>query len=203
MTSFAVEVTRKSFVSLLMAAGVLAIANVDSVLPGHGPTFYEVKEAPKYKAKASPPGQQNLKNLKVQFGLGLDRLRNSFAEDEFNDEKPFVALIDAEALNLLGQKGVKHFVRQAYRSPQYKNEFGYDRLHYAIEHEDGSHSLVLAYLEGSSPVVSVFVGEGSQSRNFLFRSGQLVDRSNLPVNQAQLVVNQKIEDSVPFLSLSR
>lgn len=197
-----VSVARKAAVSLSVSAAVLSIANIDAMI---GERRHALLEAQK-----QVQGQEQLqvqlaplRALKPQLITTNERFRDSLTQDELGEENPFAMLSGMEALTKLMSKGVRHFERQTYRTPRYKGESGYDLVHYTIEQFDGTHSSVLAYLEGHTPMVVISVGEGLKSELHVFRGGDLMERSVVAGTQAHAAIDRRINESVPFLSVSR
>ncbi|MBX3022259.1 MAG: hypothetical protein KF799_11355 [Bdellovibrionales bacterium] len=203
------DIAKRISVSIFLSAAVLSIASVESL--------WHDRNAPDLLR------EETQKNLRVALDAATEkatvatdptqaeRLRFTFTQDEFGNVSPFGQLNTIAPLTQMMNKGVVGFNRQAYRSPQYKEEVGYDLLQYEIEHKDGSKSYVLAYLErpleGNPdelvPVVIVMQGHQGAAKQSLFRSGQLVEQGDLSLAQVQSLMTQKLNSGVPFFSVAR
>jgi hypothetical protein len=53
------------------------------------------------------------------------------------------------------------------------------------------------------PFVMVVTNEGEKTNYAYYRSGELVEQNNIPWAEAQSLVAQRLNASVPFLSVSR
>jgi hypothetical protein len=114
-------------------------------------------------------------------------------------------------------KGVKSFERTTFRSPNHQEASGYDLLEYQIEHPHGGKSIIMAYLErpvltathgvggidDRIPFVMVVTNKGEKTTFAYYRAGELVEQNDIPWNEAQSLVAQRLNASVPFLSVSR
>lgn len=220
------EFPRKIVVSILLSAAVLSIANVDMLwqehLHGSNPdvrreaTVRQLRarltEATKVAAAASPEtGRRGTGASKAAFGGLVARLRDTLAQDEIGDTNPYATLSSLDPLTQVLNRGVADYRRQAFRSPRYKDEVGYDLVHYEIQHPDKTISNILAFLdyplaEGTEPVPTVLILEGQAGdlvRQTLFRAGTLTDQSGTSQAQAQASVNLRLSSGVPFISVSR
>jgi len=202
--------------SLCLAAGILAIANVDSLLEedDHAKqlTRARVKIA---RARLVRRLERSQEKIEAQGKGGV--LRDSLAQDEFGELTPFAGLSTLYPLTHVIAKGIKSFERTTYRSPEYQGESGYDLVHYEIEHPDGEQSSIVAYLDRTLataarnvgapdprvPVVMILEGRGEQSAYSLYRSGDLIEQTEIPVADSQDLVARRISASVPFMSVSR
>lgn len=204
----------KILISCFVSAGVLSIANVDTMISEqeHAHEFTRervrlVKERLREKLIAQAP---------VKIGKGTE-LRESFTEDEFGEINPFAGLSTLDSLTSLFARGVSGYDRNTYRSPDYHGESGYDLVHYQVKHPDGGVSSVLAFLDrpelttslnvGSSevrvPVVMVMVQKGERTEYTLYKGGNLIEQSQIPSSDIEGIVAQRVNASVPFLSVSR
>lgn len=198
---------KKVVVSLSLSAGVLSIANIDTIWEerAHRHDYEVVRQTTRQRLHASLSKGATTPVADPT----LERLRGHLAQDEIGTRNPFADLSTIEPLTLVLAKGVKGFGRQAYRSPQYKEETGYDLVSYEIQHADQTVSRVLAYLEtpleGGEPVPVVLVmragGEGA--RQSLYRSGQLIEETDVTLLQAQNRVHQRLNAGIPFMSVAR
>lgn len=214
------ERTRKIVASLCLSAGVLAIANIETIWreyhsQDHPETgdFLTANLRSKKRAKLPLEGArpENFKPLQSALSQSLE-------QDELKDENPFAHLSSLDPLQQIMQKGVAKFHRETFRSPDYQDESGYDLVSYEIEHTDGSKSFVLAYLEkpelsawrniGAPDPRLTFVmfmvagADGNSSYSF-FKSGDLIEQSKLTNAEAETLVGSRISEGVPFLSVSR
>lgn len=198
---------KKVAISFSLSAAVLSIANVDTIWEerAHRHDYEVVRQVTRQKLHA---------HLKKEGGEAhpestLERLRFVLTQDELGQRNPYAELASLGPLTELLKKGVRDFSRQAFRSPQYKEEVGYDLVAYEIEHEDGARSRVLAYLESPLdggelvPVVVVMRSNGEAARQALYRGGRLVEESDVTLLQAQNLVHQRLSAGIPFMSVSR
>jgi hypothetical protein len=210
-------VFRKMLTSFFVSAAILAIASIDTVVHenGRGPEF--ARERIKL-AKDRLRQRLEIVEPKADRPRGLvNMLRDSLAQDEFGETLPFANLTTFDPLLKVLGHGVAHFDRTVFRSPDYQGEDGYDLVQYEIEHPDGKHSTILAYLDrplltvshnvGAPdpriPVVMVLESQGESSVYSLYRSGNLVEQSPIPTADVSGLVAQRISLSIPFLSVSR
>lgn len=221
MTFKPAAILRGMLTSLFISSGILAIANVDSMLMDQGQSqefsrkkvrlakdrFRQRLEAVSQQAEQTPNKPRGLVNM----------LRDSLAQDEFHEVLPFANLSTLDPLTRLLGKGVVHFERTVFRSPDYQGESGYDLVQYDLEHTDGTHSAILAYLDrpgltvsrnvGTAdpriPVVMILEAQGMESAYSLYRSGNLIEQSLIPSSDVSALVAQKISLSIPFMSVSR
>lgn len=206
-------VLSKSVVTATLAAGVLAIANFESIwqeyhskeLQEHNRFVAAGKEKPKHvKLDVTSATKTNYKPLQSALSQSLE-------DDELQDSNPFAHLSTLEPLQKIMLKGVAHFHRETFRSPEYNEESGYDMLSYDVEHTDGTKSGILAYIEkveGSTAgarnvFVTFMVADGSKSNLFFFRSGELIEQSQLSSQEVQTMVAHRLSQGIPFLSVSR
>lgn len=196
--------------SLALAAAVLSIANIDSLMMMDRPTI-EVKRLPKETRQAWRA------HLKLATPTATEpapapevlRLRDQLSGDELAGENPFSQLKTIEPLTHLLKLGVRSYQRQALRSPEYTDETGYDLLAYDVEHPDRTHSYILAYLEKSearvarTPVVLVMRAEGEHTRQSYFRAGELLQENEMARAQVETLVDQRLKTGIPFFSVAR
>lgn len=179
---------------------MLAITNVDSV-------FNE--QAILSKVKYAKTQKQNYANsadraaVNPSYESAIVKLKESLGLDELKGVSLFEDQSVLEPIAHLLEKGVSNFARQAFRSPTYKGEFGYDLLHYEIKHPDGCTSSLLAYLEQDVPTLLFIVGEQNKNELFYFRESKLIERSWISATEARSLIESKIQESLPFLSVSR
>lgn len=218
---------KKVCVSLLLSSAVLAIANVDTLWQErlHQADTFQVaqpsKQAVGLKLKSRLPAasQEVIKEQGAELS-SADKLSAAMTQDEIAAENPFANLSTLDPLNSIYSKGILNFQRQAFRSSEYREEFGYDLLEYDIEHKDHSHSIVLAYVEkplvdkltndsqnpqvsGRVPVVIMMESANGLAKQAVFRSNLLINQSELPLIEAQALVNDKLSSGIPFFSVAR
>lgn len=201
---------RRITLSVVLSAGVLSIANVDSIWQeqNHADDLADAR-----KIKSQQIFRERLKlaqNPKREAaGSPASEFRASLTSDELGEINPFAALATVEPLGRMIGLGIVNFERETYRSPKYKEETGYDVVHYDIEHRDGAHSSVLAYLEqdflnGEKRAVVVFLKATAAGHHYsLYKGGVLVDQSMLPADRAQEMVAQRLSSAIPFMSVAR
>jgi hypothetical protein len=218
MKQNALLILKRIGATMCLFAGMLAMTNtnIEGLLSSLNPK--EAKIAQTRKAKERLLEKLNTPAVaKVKTPGQMGALRDSLAQDEFGDMNPFAELANVEPINALFAKGVKSFERTTYRSPNHRGESGYDLLEYQIEHPHGGHSIIMAYLErpvltatrgvgmidDRIPFVVIVTNEGDKTDYAYYRSGELVEQNNIPWTEAQGLVAQRLNASVPFLSVSR
>lgn len=208
---------KKLATSLFLSAAILSIANIDALM--HEPDPHDFRQQREKLKVAKDKLRQRLEiaDQKPRARDLTNMLRDSLAQDEFGDNLPFASLSTLDPLTRMMGKGVKHFERTVYRSPDYQGENGYDVVHYDIEHADGKHSSVLAYLDRPSltvsrnvgtpdprvPIVMILEARNEEAAYSLYRMGDLVEQSKVPSADISSLVAERIALSVPFLSVSR
>jgi hypothetical protein len=204
--------------TMCLFAGMLAMTNtnIEGLISSVNPKEAKVAQIRQAKERLL----EKLKTpvvAKTKSPEQAGALRDSLAQDEFGDMNPFADLANVEPLKALFAKGVKRFERTTYRSPNHQGESGYDLLEYQIEHPQGGQSIIMAYLERPVltatrgvgmideriPFVMVVTNEGEKTNYAYYRSGELVEQNNIPWAEAQGLVAQRLNASVPFLSVSR
>lgn len=213
----AAVVIRRIMTSFFVAAAILAIANIDTFVHENDQNKQFTRERMRV-AKDRLRQRLEVADRKMEKPRGLvNMLRDSLAQDEFNDVVPFATLSTLDPLTQVVQKGVRHFERTVFRSPDYQGESGYDLVQYDIEHADGKHSTILAYLDrplltasrnvgapdARIPVIMILEARGEISLYSLYRSGDLVEQSEIPAADMSGLVAQRIALSIPFMSVSR
>ncbi|HMN67541.1 MAG TPA: hypothetical protein PKC28_03285 [Bdellovibrionales bacterium] len=210
--------SKRILASVCLSAGVLAIANVDTMRKeqDHANDLSRVRlELAKERVRERLHVKAPTPSLALHDPAR--KLRDSLSQDEFGDISPFGDLSTLEPLSELMRKGVKSFERQAFRSPEYQGEIGYDILHYRIHHADGSTSEIMAYLERAlttesrnvgapderEPVVMSMVADQDRIQFSYFKANVLKQRSELSSSDAQALVEQRLSSGVPFLSVAR
>lgn len=207
---------RKVGATVSISAGLLAVANVETIWQEYHRIDHQEKNRFLTKSEDKPKPRAHVKEAsgdekKVNYKPLQSALSQSLEEDEILDANPFAHLSTLEPLQKIMQKGVAHFKRETFRSADFHDESGYDMLSYDIEHNDGSKSGVIAYLEkaegsgaNTSSVFVVFmVGDGTNSALSFFRGGQLLEQSQLSTAEVQTLVAHKLSQGIPFLSVSR
>lgn len=209
-------IVKRTLASVLLFAGMLAITNLETIMHEQAGSKVAKREK-KRLAKESLMAKLNAPAAAPEVQGQAKALRESFAQDEFGDSNPFASLNNVDPLNALFAKGVKSFERTTFRSPDHQGEIGYDLLQYDIEHPGGGRSVVVAYLErpvltsirnvgtvdDRLPFVMVMVDKGEGATYSYYRSGNLLEQSEIPWTEARGMVAQRLNASVPFISVSR
>lgn len=199
---------KKILVSICMSVGMLAIANVETIWQEyHHDELREDLSARKSLTIRSRPARRVPLNLKpagahVKTGSQQDLFTESLERDEMGDQNPFANLKNLAALQQILAKGVTSFTREAYRSPNYQGESGYDLLSYVIQQADGGRSTILVYMEGV-PYVTFAVGTSSKSDVSTYRAGLLQESLELSTADAESHFARRLNVAVPFLSVAR
>ncbi|MGZ3721437.1 MAG: hypothetical protein ACXVA9_00820 [Bdellovibrionales bacterium] len=213
---------RKGAVTVSVSAGCLAIANVETIWQEYHSRDHQETNRFVGTQAGSGKGKSPVKLAipsegQVAYKPLQSALSQSLEEDELQDGNPFAHLSTLEPLQKIMQKGVAHFHRETFRSPEYHEESGYDLLSYEIEHTDGSKSGVIAYLEKPEAETSTAVGgpdgkvvfvvfmvaNGPNSSLSFYRGGDLVEQSELSTSEVQTLVSHRLSQGIPFLSVSR
>lgn len=209
---------KKILTSIFVSVALLAITSIDMFQREKG---QEQKFAREKMRVAKDQLRQRLEAAaptRTTKSRGMENmLRDSLAQDEFGEELPFAALTTLDPVNRILNKGVSHFERTVYRSPDYQGESGYDLVQYEIEHKDKTHSMILAYLDRPGlnvsrnvgapdprvPVVMILGAQDGQTLYSLYRSGNLIEQTAIASADASGLVADRISLSIPFLSVSR
>ena len=211
---------RGMLVSVVLAAGLLALVQIEP------PT----EDLPITWRK---PGitQHNTWRRMYEATVGVvkkakplvltDQLRQLMSEDELGLGNPFANLSSEDALNAIFKSEIKAFERQTLRSPTYRDESGYDLVHYEILHANGTMSNVLAYIDPHEKfqananasgvpqvredVVVVMILTPKQDKNeyAVYRGGALEEVRLLIPEEGEAMLAQRLEAGIPFLSVSR
>lgn len=207
---------RQIFATVSLSAGVLATMNTELLWQDfQAPARNEVGAVAKLVDGAASSARAHddggLTAAQVSF-------QDSLAQDEMKDENPFLSLSSNDPLNKILDKGVLSFRREAFRSPNYREESGYDLLSYEITHPDKTVSTILAYLENPGAAngepqalggeeratfVMFMVSAGPQTAQYFFRKNTLIERSDLTPAEARAIVSRRLNTGVPFISVSR
>jgi len=204
---------RKIFGSVCLSAGVLAIANSETIWQeyhrGDLQESHELINASnnRWRPKA---GREGVDMESATYKPLQSALSRSLEQDELHEQNPFAHLSNLDPLQEVMRKGVSRFHRETFRSPTFKEESGYDMISYDVEHIDGSRSSILAYLESPDaqaseriPFVVFMVSAGSGSTYSFYRGNTLVEQSALTSSEAQAFVAHRLSEGIPFLSVAR
>jgi hypothetical protein len=202
--------------SLTLSAGILAIANVETIWQEYHHSDYQ-------ETRTVLKNQRKVSHLTLSAATTADfkplqsNLSRSLEQDELKDENPFTHLSTLDPLQQIMFRGVAHFKRETFRSPDYQEESGYDLVAYEIEHTDGSKSSILAYLEKLDsteargvgmpdervPFVVFVVANGESVSSSIFRGGALINQTDISPGEAEAMISHRLSLGVPFLSVSR
>jgi len=206
------ETIQKGLVGICLFAGTLAIVNMETIWQEyHRDEHTEINRFLIRRDQKIPSSFSSAQRTKEKedgtFKPLQSGLSQSLEDDELLDENPFAHLSTLDPLQKLTQKGVAKFHRETFRSPDYREESGYDLLSYAVEHTDGSKSTIMAYTEkfdGKRAVYVVFlIGNADGSSYSYFRNGELLEQSDLTPGEANKLIAQRISQGIPFLSVSQ
>lgn len=208
---------RQVFVSVSLSAGVLATMNMEMLWQEYNPPARnEVGSVAELQGRNS--GKAILDSDDGGLNSALISFQESLVQDELKEQNPFNTLSSSDPLNKVLDKGVLSFRREAFRSPNYQEESGYDLLAYEVTHPDKSISNIVAYLEnpGSAtqgrgigapderaPFVMFMVAGKGKTAQYFFRNGTLIEHSDLTQGEAQAIVSRRLNTGVPFISVSR
>lgn len=145
---------------------------------------------------------------------GAKSLIESMVSDEFDIGNPFVTIDIVYAMGLILQRGVQNFHRDAYRSPQFTQDLGYDVLKYEVVNNDGQSSFILAYKDKTGPgqtgiglrdmrpsfaIILVPQDEGLFHLSF-FAPGKPAESHNVAKEDAMKRILSHISPSTPLLT---
>lgn len=224
MTSGIFGKIRRVVGTICVSAGVLAIANVETIWQ----EYHRTDPNEHHESVSLKKTKRWTLAQKVALGPAIDAsspnfkplqsaLSRSLEQDELGDENPFSHLANLDPLHEIIGKGVTKFRRETFRSPQYQGENGYDLVSYEVQHSDGSQSSILAYLERANATtwhnvgapddritsVVFMVANGIGATYSSYRAGALTEQSTLTSTEAQTLISQRLVSGIPFLSVSR
>lgn len=198
--------------SIVLAAGLIALMQAESD-PQPESAWRKIKQ-PKQHAwrKIFKPGPLS-RSEKVAGDL-----KNAMSADELAGLNPYETLSSEDALRRLLERPILTFERKTLRSPSYRDEAGYDVVHYDIQHTDGSQSSILAFVDhtgelvttdnveirGEETVIMVLTPkDGGEQEYALYRNGALEELTTVPPEESASLVAQRLDAAIPFLSVSR
>lgn len=200
-------VLRRSLLSVFLSAGILSIANIDSI-------WREAEHQEKLVMMRVEKERQALKTRVISSSAEGENakaaLKEAMNSDEIAEGNPFIHLSSTDAIQQILAGKVTRFERQTYRSPHYQGESGYDLIHYAIRDARGETATILAYTE--KPIASeeepkvyvlIHVRNGESFDQYLYRSGDLISQSQVAPAVSQELVAQRLSAGVPLLSVAR
>ena len=128
--------------------------------------------------------------------------------DVFGDTSIFSELASQEAFTNILKKGIVSFERKTLRSPNYKDEDGYDLVVYEVQHPLSQVSRVLAYEEGDedhrSIEVLVLSGQPGESTAELvqFDGKTVASQRQVTWMEAQKLFDQELSQASTLMSAS-
>ena len=152
MSSKILARAQKIFGSLCISAGVLAIANVETIWQEyHRGSFQESHELINAHGNRWLPNKPGIVAAApgTTFKPLQSALSRSMEQDELHEQNPFAHLSSLEPLQEIMKKGVAKFQRETFRSPSYQEESGYDMISYEIVHADVALTRFVGVLEVS------------------------------------------------------
>lgn len=188
---------RRVLVSLVMFAGLLAIANMESPIHEEDVSIESARKSPWLNNRASGQAIGSLE------GKGAESLRRALAQDEIYSQNPFETLTTADTLQKILDRGVVHFERETMRSNDYQDEHGYDLVHYQIEHPDSGLSHILAFGQPNQLSVLLLTPAGEKVEYALFEDGTLNELFLIPNEEGDAKLAQRLSTSIPFLSVTQ
>lgn len=203
-----IDWTRKGIWLVITFAAALSVSNPDI-------SWYPVEMTVGEGAVVQRPVARMQSLPKADEGP-VAQLKAQFASDDLADQNPFSNLSSEVPLEALYSAGVQGFERQSLRSGSYRDESGYDLLHYEISLRGGGKAYVLAYVDEGleelvddpSPaqntvVLQIFRPSGEGMELALYRDGALLETSTLSTAKAESLMAQRLNNGVPFLSVAR
>lgn len=226
MNSSVSKLSQKVLTSIALSAAIFAIATMDGLqktndidpksMMASGDASQQIDARSRFisrlgkNLKNAPEVNEQIRPSKGESSSRFDAFMSNLAQAELGDRNPFSELSTLAPFERLLAKGIKGFERAVFRSDKFVGEVGYDLIHYTIQQNDGSVSEILAYLDQSlaldgsiEPVVIALVSEDRVVHYSLFRNGLLTEEGNVDVNKASTMVAQRVEASVPFMSVAR
>lgn len=193
---------------VIIFAAALSVSNPDI-------SWYPVEMTVGEGAVVQRPVERLRSLPKAEEGL-VAQLKAQFLSDDLADQNPFSNLSSEVPFNAIYESGVEGFERQSLRSGSYRDESGYDLLHYQIHLADGRKSHVLAYVDQGldaltadpSPaeeavVLMVFRPAQEGMELAIYRDGALLETSSLSSAEADSLMAQRLSNGIPFLSVAR
>jgi len=209
------HILRSVLLFLITSAAMLAMTNVDL---SWYPVAMTVTSQPSGTSKSFWKRITEPKSTSEDTSAAA-QLKALLSQDDLADQNPFANLSSEDPLNNIYRAGVVRFERQTMRSRSYRDESGYDLVHYTIDQAGGHKSHILVYLERTLeslehpdgepsmqkeiPVIIVTMNNGDESEYSVFRDGALIETSSIPTTQADNLLAQRLANGIPFLSVSR
>lgn len=209
------NIVRSVLLFLITSAAMLAMTNVDL---SWYPVAMTVTNQPTAASKSFWKRITEPKPM-VEDTSATAQLKALLAQDDLADQNPFANLSSEDPFLKIYSAGVLRFERQTMRSRSYRDESGYDLVHYSIDQASGEKSHILVYLERTLeslesaesepsihkeiPVILVTTTNGEDSEYSVYRDGALIESSAIPSSQAEGLMAQRLANSIPFLSVSR
>lgn len=200
--------------AILCGAGVLAVAIVpynksetkEVTTESNG--FIEASSiAPKQSQKPSSDSLSEVQHLRQN--IVIDQFLNSMKTDAFGDHPIFDRLSTFEPVMNIMKKGIVSYDRKTLRTPNYKEEQGYDLLVYSIHHPLSMESKVMAYIErreGELPVFRIVFLTGrpgvSNGELVQFENGNLMAHREVAWADAQTIFDRQLVDASTLMSAS-
>lgn len=195
---------RTLFVTLIMGIAMVAVVQFDNPVE----TVIPLKR----KAQVKPDWRRMYPSDGIVDGKSNNHvekeLKARMADDDLLGKNPFSHLSVPEAL----EKAIAHataFERQTLRSRSYRDEAGYDLLHYEVLRRDGSLAQILAYVSEAAPgdpekvIVMILSPSKDMSEYSLFQDGTLSELKNVASETGVGLFTDRLASGVPFLSVSR
>lgn len=156
---------------------------------------------------------------KAQRMVAGNPLKTMMSADDLDGKNPFSDLLEDQAL-LDAMADVKSVERTTLRSSNYRDEAGYDLIHYEVRHANGSVSQIVAQVDYNQPfnrdtlpklenpkesIVVLVLNPVADEQYQLtqFRDGLAVEGLNVPKSRGEARVAQRLDQAIPFLSVSR
>lgn len=168
-----------------------------------------VSENPGIKASTAKAQEPLEEVRKLRQNTVVDQWLNAMKTDAFGDTLIFSQLSTFEPVMNIVKKGIVSFDRKTLRTPNYRDEQGYDLLVYEIHHPLSLESKVMAYHEkkadGSTALKIVFLTgrPGTVSGELVqFENGELLSHQDVAWSEAQQLFDRQLNEASVLMNAS-
>lgn len=158
-----------------------------------------VEEKPEVIA-AVPAADPMDKPFTPATGMSAD-LNKLWLLDELLGGHPVQNVATREPFDMILREGIRHFERSTYRSPEYRDEFGYDMVFYDIVQNNGAKAYMMMFADDGEPTIAMLLPQQNQFEHIVFRSGQVKTHQVVDGVEALKSMREKMKVSVPFFSI--
>jgi hypothetical protein len=206
------------YAAALCGASVIAVALIphnkfefkDAVSAAASNDSFETNVDVSSVAKTSIANNDSLSEVQhLRKNIVIDQFLNSMRTDAFGDRAIFGTLSTFEPVMNIMKKGIVSFDRKTLRTPQYREEQGYDLLVYQIHHPLSMESKIMAYIErraGELPIFRIVFLTGrpgvTNGELVQFENGALVSHREVAWADAQTLFDHQLSDASTLMSAS-